>query len=96
MWGAFYLKLQAFLEEGLPAGSKRDEGLREINTFLVEKGMLAPEDKARFDAETIATVNYCCVPDRGLGNGSCIRMVGIRQGCRQAREKCRARLPCFY
>jgi len=60
VWGAFYLKLQAFLEKGLPAGPKRDEGLREINTFLVEKGLLAPEDKARFDAETIATVNYCC------------------------------------
>lgn len=60
VWGAFYLKLQAFLEKGLPAGPKRDEGLREINTFLVEKGLLAPEDKARFDADTIAAVNYCC------------------------------------
>jgi len=60
VWGAFYLKLQAFLQEGLPAGPKRDEGLRRINTFLVEKGLLAPEDKAHFDAETIATVNYCC------------------------------------
>jgi len=62
VWGAFYLKLQAFLQKGLPAGPKRDEGLRGINTFLVEKGLLAPEDKARFDAETIATVNYCCGP----------------------------------
>jgi len=60
VWGAFYLKLQAFLQEGLPAGPKRDEGLREINVFLVEKGLLAPEDKARFDADTIAAVNYCC------------------------------------
>lgn len=60
VWGAFYLKLQAFLEKGMPAGPKRDEGLREINRFLVEKGLLAPEDKARFDAETIATVNDCC------------------------------------
>ena len=72
VWGAFYLKLQAFLEKGLPAGPKRDEGLREINTFLVEKGLLAPEDKARFDAETIATVNYCCGPagDWGTEAGS--------------------------
>jgi len=60
VWGAFYLRLQAYLQKGLPAGPKRDEGLREINTFLVEKGLLAPDDKARFDAETIATVNYCC------------------------------------
>ena len=62
VWGTFYLKLQAFLQKGLPAGPKRDEGLREINTYLVEKGLLAPEDKARFDADTIATVNYCCAP----------------------------------
>ena len=67
VWGAFYLKLQAFLEKGLPAGPKRDEGLRGINTFLVEKGLLAPEDKARFDAETIATVNYCCGPTEDWG-----------------------------
>lgn len=67
VWGAFYLKLQAFLEKGMPAGPKRDEGLREINRFLVEKGLLAPQDKTRFDAETIATVNYCCglTADRG-------------------------------
>lgn len=67
VWGAFYLKLQALLEKGLPAGPKRDQGLREINTFLVEKGLLAPDDKERFDAETIATVNYCCGPTGDWG-----------------------------
>ncbi|MDE2757235.1 MAG: hypothetical protein OXI92_11890 [Acidobacteriota bacterium] len=46
VWGALHLKLQAFLESGLPAGPKRDKGLREIDTFLVEKGLLAPRDKA--------------------------------------------------
>ncbi len=57
LWGIFSLRVEALCMKNLPAGPKRDEEIRKVNNFLVENGLLTPEEKAKYDAESIAAVN---------------------------------------
>lgn len=57
LWGVYAHRVRAFFKKNLPAGPERDEGIRKVNNFLVKVGLLGPEDKADFDAQSIADVN---------------------------------------
>ncbi len=65
LWGRFSKKIKTFLAKDLPAGEERDAGIKEINQFLVDHGLLDLEDKEQFDIDSIAAFDNCCGTTEG-------------------------------